>query len=145
MTTTATAKLDRLEARAALAPTRPGPAAEFVQYAEGIINNEKVTVRIVDGRMHYETHAEGMRKLTRAEVLVAVAPPVQASPIARAAHVNRIATLSQLSNLGAPVVLVTATSRHTGYVIAQDDTHIRLTGGIVIALADLTDVGTYNA
>ncbi|MEV0608104.1 hypothetical protein AB0I61_17235 [Polymorphospora rubra] len=72
------------------------------------------------------------------------------SPIARAAHTRRLATIAQLSTLGAPVILTTGTGRAEGYITAQDDTHIRIQDPIrgtaaVLALADLVDVSTYNA
>lgn len=78
MTTTAApksaaAKLEALEARATLAPSYPGPAAECVQTAQGIISNQAVTVRIIDGTIYrYETRTSSPR-LTRAEVLAAIA------------------------------------------------------------------------
>jgi hypothetical protein len=72
---TAAAKLTTLETRASLAPAYPGPAAECVQYAKGVIGSEMVTVYLIDfGRkVRYETYTEGTRTLTRAEVLAAVA------------------------------------------------------------------------
>lgn len=72
---TAAAKLAAIEARADVAPHRPGPAAECIQSAQGLINNQMVYVYIIDfGRkVRFENHATGLKPLTRDEVLAMVA------------------------------------------------------------------------
>lgn len=67
-------KLKGIEENASLAPAYPGPAAECVQKACGIINNQAVYVYIIDGhKTRYENYALGTKTLTRDEVLAMVA------------------------------------------------------------------------
>ena len=71
----AAAKLATIEARANLAPSMPGPAAECVKWAQGIINNQMVYVYVIDGgrKVRYENYATGTKTLTREEILAMVA------------------------------------------------------------------------
>jgi hypothetical protein len=71
---TAAAKLSAIEARAKLAPAYPGPGAECVRKAQGIINDQAVYVYIIDGsKIRYENYATGIKTLTREEILAMVA------------------------------------------------------------------------
>lgn len=72
---TAAAKLAAIEARANLTPSRPGPAAECIKSAQGLINNQMVYVYVIDGgrKVRYENYATGLKALTREELLAMVA------------------------------------------------------------------------